>query len=355
MRTLMNKVAIASILLVLGSVLGCNGCNGQTTTMSSISPNESGDAGGSGGSSGSAPDEDNLTRAEFALMLVKNLLGIQSIGPNVCPSKWDDVPSDSELCFAVKMLADADVAIVQIENGKTLVKPGDTLPWQDAWQLTVQTAGWIAYPDKCLEEKGMASSEASAWYAGALCSRGLLANHLADATVKTKDAVNFMQMVKSFQDKPATRFDTIELIGNRLLGFKYDKDKTCMASSFSDVKPEMTLYCQLTEFMVKQDLIQGYPDSKFRGDNNVNAAEYVKLLTLSAKLDHPSCKQDACAGTAAKDQWYCSYAQAICDTGVVDSIVPINPIDRDFLTITAIEMKKFLAKLSPKDAPSRSI
>lgn len=347
----MKKTMIVSVLLALGCA-ACNGCSGKNTSVDSTSTNEGGSAGvsGSAGSAGSGPDEDYLTRGEFAIMLVKNLLGIQSIGPNVCPSKWDDVANDTELCFAVKMLTDADVEIAYSENDKKLVKPGDTLAWQDAWQLTAQTAGWIPYPDKCLSEVGIGITDANAWYAGALCSRGLLPKLTVNLQVKTAEGNKFMQDVKSFQGKNATRFDTIELMANRLLGFKYDNNAVC-TPSFPDLMVEMKLRCQLTQFMVNEGLLQGYPDGQLRGENLVNTAEYMKLLALSAKLDTPSCKTDACAGTAEMGAWYCNSAQAVCKTGVVDSIVPADLITRDFLTVTAIEMKKYLAKLSPKDTP----
>ena len=359
----MKKVAIVSLLLLAA----CGGIAEDTIGETSPPPNVGGQAGSSaGGSAGSmsgsygsagsgdSSTESYLTRGEFAIMLVNNTLDYGYFENVPCQSKWQDVPNDTTLCFAVTALAEAGVEIVYTtDSGDKVVQPENTIPWQEARQLTVQATGWVPYPDKCLAEEGIPPQGWNAWYAGALCSRGLLWKNGNDVLVKPEAGKQFLQNVRDFQGKSATRFDTIEVLANRFLGFKYDEKASC-TTTYSDVEPE-TMRCQLTAFMVDKGLAKPFPDGEFHGENTVNSAEYMKLLAYSAQIDTPQCQSDACAGTAAKNQWYCAYAQAVCATGVVDSIVPADFIFRDFLTITTIEMKKYLTKLRPQGQAPRSI
>ena len=83
---------------------------------------------------------------------------------------------------------------------------------------------------------------------------------------------------KTFKpDKAATRYEIIEAL-NELL----DIEKTSTTKAFSDVSPEKA---DLINLFASVGIVDGYPDGTFRGENGITRAEFIKLLTVSFKLE----------------------------------------------------------------------
>lgn len=354
----MKKTLITSMMMLL---LGCGGLveydsASQSDGTAGAAGTNAGAAGSNSqaGAGGSTSQVEYLTRGELITMLASDLLLYSNLGDGICDSEWVDVSDDTSLCLALKMLKDADVEVHEVvdANGEKKLNPNEKATWPETWLLTVQTLGWIQFPYLCMDEYGLATDSLNAWYAAALCSRGLLTE--TSGFVTKEGGQKFVTAVKDYQSQDATRFDLVEILANRLLGFSWNKQEVCQPQ-FSDMSSEDMLNCQLVNFMVDQNLVDGFPNGQFKGNQGVNSAEYMKFLAESADLPLNACLENSCAGTAEMGAWYCAPAQAVCKTGVVDSIVPADLITRHFLTVTAIEMKKFLAKLKPQGRAPRSI
>jgi hypothetical protein len=78
-------------------------------------------------------------------------------------------------------------------------------------------------------------------------------------------------------DQAATRYEIIEAL-NELL----DIEKTSANKTFSDVPSEKA---ELINLFASVGIVDGYPDGTFQGENGITRAEFIKLLTVSFKLE----------------------------------------------------------------------
>ncbi len=98
-------------------------------------------------------------------------------------------------------------------------------------------------------------------------------------------------------DKPATRYEVIEALYNLV-----DITATKYEDAFEDVEAK---YEMPVKAFITAEILDGYEDKTFKGDNTITRAELVKVLTLTFKLEED--KNATAEFTDIKDHWAESY------------------------------------------------
>lgn len=85
--------------------------------------------------------------------------------------------------------------------------------------------------------------------------------------------------------------------------------------SFPDIQADSTL-CRTTNFLLKKGIMQGYPDGKFKPNNNVNHSELWKHFAVGLQFTPYNAPCLKSYNDLNSDAWYYHYAGAICDKGI---------------------------------------
>ncbi len=75
-----------------------------------------------------------------------------------------------------------------------------------------------------------------------------------------------------YPDKAMSRYEVLKALNNL-----FDVENLNIKSEFTDVEDE---YSALVDLFVGAEIIQGYPDNTFRGDEGITRAEFVKMLSV---------------------------------------------------------------------------
>ena len=108
-------------------------------------------------------------------------------------------------------------------------------------------------------------------------------------------------------DQYATRYEILEAL-NELL----DIEKTPTAITFSDVPGDKS---ELIGLFAGAGIVDGYPDGTFKGENGITRAEFIKLISISFKLEiNPESVQHF---TDVADHWALEYITAFASHGYI--------------------------------------
>ncbi|MCK9186783.1 S-layer homology domain-containing protein [Candidatus Gracilibacteria bacterium] len=91
---------------------------------------------------------------------------------------------------------------------------------------------------------------------------------------------------------------------------------TCQ--TFSDIAPE-DVFCTMLKTINKNNIITGYSDGTFSGDNQINRAELLKIALLYANIELMSpAKNEPIFSDVPQDEWYSNYIYTAKTLGIID-------------------------------------
>ncbi len=102
-------------------------------------------------------------------------------------------------------------------------------------------------------------------------------------TLKNKNGIEKIKYMPLYEDKtfgadkPATRYEVVEALYNLV-----DITATRYEDAFSDVEKK---YEMPVKAFITANILDGYEDKTFKGDNTITRAELVKILTLTFGLE----------------------------------------------------------------------
>lgn len=147
------------------------------------------------------------------------------------------------------------------------------------------------------------------------------------ASVKLKDNADKIKYITSdenlfYPDEAMTRYEILEALNNL-----FDIEDMNITSDFSDVD---SAYKELVDLFVGADIIEGYPDKTFRGNNGITRAEFVKIL--NDMLDY-NYNDEATLYTDIAGHWCEAYIVSFSKNGILKgypdgSFKPDNIISR---------------------------
>ena len=126
-----------------------------------------------------------------------------------------------------------------------------------------------------------------------------------------------------------------------------------LCQTFSDITAKDTFCATLTSIN-KNGIITGYSDGTFKGDNQINRAEFLKLVLLyvNAEITHPA-KNEPIFTDVSGNEWYTDYVYTAKKIGIINGYPDgsFSPAQ----TVNKAEAVKIIIKALGKEMQSVSI
>lgn len=79
---------------------------------------------------------------------------------------------------------------------------------------------------------------------------------------------------------------------------------------------ESAWYAQAIAFVYENEIVEGYSDGTYRPENEINRAEFTKIL-IESRYPGEATVGDDCFDDVSSDQWYATYVCFAKDEGII--------------------------------------
>lgn len=130
--------------------------------------------------------------------------------------------------------------------------------------------------------------------------------------------------------------------------------------TFADITPQ-DAFCATLKSVNQNNIITGYSDGTFKGDNQINRAELLKIILSYANIEITSpAKNEPIFSDVSQDEWYSNYIYTAKTLGIIDgypngTFMPaqtVNKAEAVKIILKAIKAETGIVSVSPyEDTP----